>query len=352
MSKTKDNKDLDLKLMCKILFKEMGYSTHYELKLRTKSYIDTIKTHDISDIDVFGCRFFQDLTYHCVGSECKSGESNALDELYKFIGVVEYYGIDKGYFIKTKIHQNARQVSLKQRLSCFTEAELRKLLIGFSYDVEKQIKIESAIYHKLNQSIKSQEKIYERLVNYICYDYWNKENWRNIHNIIHLLSKSVQKKLFKENDLNEKVFFYYIAELFSISVLKNLYMATFESFSDIESSIRNQLYGGGESLSEKQKIYDIMNQATNQNISFSPTWELDFINMSFRFSNHTSSSSQIAQFFQEMREESFYSKKVQIKQKSIKKFDDYTRKFAHDVLHFLIKHTTIDIEVYQEILDV
>lgn len=351
MKKAADNKDLELKLMCKILFKEMGYNTHYEIKLRTKSYIDTIKTHDISDIDVFGCTFFQDLTYHCLGSECKSGESNALDELYKFIGVVDYFGIDKGYFIKSKIHQNARQVSSKRKLSCYTEAELRKLLIGFGYDVDKRVKIENAIYYRLNQAIKNQEKIHERLVNYVGYDFWNKENWRNVHNIIHLLSQNIQQGLFPEDDLNKKIFFFYIAELFSIATLKNLYMSTFESFSDIERSIKNQLYGGGESLSEKQKIYDIVNQATNQDLSFSQPWEQDYINMSSRFSNHTSSSSRIPHFFQELREESFYANKVQIKQKSLKKFDDVTRKFAQDMLHFLTKYTTIGKEIFQDIID-
>jgi len=300
---------------------------------------------------VFGCTFFQDLTYHCLGAESKSGETNALDQLYKFIGVVDYYGIDKGYFIKSKIHQNARQVSLKRKLSCYTEAEIRKLLIGFGYDVDKQVKIESAVYYKLDQAIKNQLKTNERLVNYIFYEFWNKKNWRNIHNFIHLLSTNIQKQLFKEDDLNDKIFFFYIAELFSIVTLKNLYVSTFESFSDIEGSVKNQLYGGGESLSEKQKIYDIVNQATNQDLSFSPPWEQDFINMSSRFSNHTSSSSRLPQFFQELREESFYTNKVQIKQKSIKKFDDFTRKFAQDLLHFLTEYTTIGDEIFMDIFD-
>lgn len=351
MKKGQINKDLKLKLMCKILFKEMGYYTHYEIKLRTKSYIDTIKTHDISDIDVFGCAYLPDLTYHCLGAECKSGETNALDELYKFIGVVDYYTINKGYFIKSKIHQNARQVAIKRNLSCFTEAELRKLLIGFGYDIDKQLKIENAIYHRLNQAIKSQEKIYERLVNYIYYDFWNKENWRNIHNIIHLLSKNTQKELFLNLDLNKKLFFYYIAELFSISTLTNLSKAILESFSDIENSIINQLYGGGESLSEKRKIYDIVNQATGQDLSFSPLWEQDFVNISSRFSSHICFSSKLPLFFQEIREESFYSNKVQIKQKSIKKFGDVTRKFAQDLIQFLLKYTPIEREIFSEIME-
>ena len=188
MKNNYNNKDHSLKLLCKILFSELGYVTHYEIKLRTKSYIQALKIHDISDIDVYGCNFLPDMTFQSLGSECKSGETKALDELYKFTGVLDYYHINKGYFIKTKIHQNARQVAEKMNVSCYTEAELRKLLLGMNDDIEKQFKIEQARYTKMQNAIKAQEKNYGKLVDYLTFDYWNKEKWRNIHNIIHLLN--------------------------------------------------------------------------------------------------------------------------------------------------------------------
>ena len=43
MTKKFENKDLDLKVLCKLLFNKMGYCTHYEMQLRTKSYINHIK---------------------------------------------------------------------------------------------------------------------------------------------------------------------------------------------------------------------------------------------------------------------------------------------------------------------
>ncbi|MCI5165079.1 MAG: hypothetical protein D3903_03050, partial [Candidatus Electrothrix sp. GM3_4] len=97
MKTTTTNKDLPLKLLCKLLFKEMGYNTYFEVKLRTLSYVESVKNHDISDIDVLGVNFLADMSQHLIGSECKSGASSALDELYKFIGVMDYYKIQKGY---------------------------------------------------------------------------------------------------------------------------------------------------------------------------------------------------------------------------------------------------------------
>ncbi len=351
MTNNESNRDLELKLMCKMLFKQMGYYTHYEIKLRTKSYISTIKTHDISDIDVFGYLFLPDMTYHSLGAECKSGETNALDELYKFIGVMDYQGIDKGYFIKTKIHNNARQVSTKKKVTCFTEAELRKILLGFGCDIDRQLRIEKAIYNKLNQSINSEENVYQRLVNYIRYEYWNKDNWRNIHNLIHFLSKKDQDKLFTNISVNTKTFLYYVAELFSISTLKNLSNAILESYSDIETSITNQLYGGGEMLTEKRRILDIVNQASSSDMSFSPPWEQDFIKMSSRMANQMNDSSKIPVFIQAVREESFYSSKMQIKPKLVKQYSDTTRKYVQDVLQFLTKNASIEEDIFREVME-
>src|SRR5450759_2888361 len=352
MNNSSNNKDHNLKLLCKILFSELGYETHYEVKLRTKSYIQALKIYDISDVDVYGCNFLPDMTLQSLGAECKSGESSALDELYKFIGVINYFHIDKGYFIKTKIHQNARQVAEKQNVSCYTEAELRKLLLGLNMDIDKQIKIEQARYAKLHSSIKAQKKINEKIVDYLTFDYWNKENWRNIHNIIHLLKNQKVGELFPETNIQQKIFYYYILELFALSVLKNIGEAMIVSFSDINQALKVSLYGGADALSEKQKIYDLVNQALGENKTFSPIWEEDFLNLSSRFSDHTKDSSQTIHLLQAVRENAFYSDKVVIKPSLLRNYSDLTRKFVQDLIQFISNHSQIDIKIYDEFMKI
>ena len=352
MNNSSNNKDHNLKLLCKILFLELGYVTHYEVKLRTKSYIQALRIHDISDVDVYGCNFLPDMTFQSLGAECKSGESNALDELYKFTGVIDYFHIDKGYFIKKKIHQNARQVAEKMNVSCYTEAELRKLLLGLNIDIEKQIKIEQARYTKLHNSIKAQKKNNEKIVAYLTFGYWNKENWKNIHNIIHLLKNQKSGELFPEMDIRKKMFCYYILELFTLSVLKNIGEAMIVSLSDINQALRISLYGGADALSEKQKIYDLVNQALSANKMFSPLWEDDFVNLSSRFSDHTKDSSQTIHLLQAIREDAFYSNKVEIKPSLLRNYSDLTRKFVQDLMQFISNHSQIDIKIYGEFMKI
>ena len=284
--------------MCKCLYSKMGYSTHYEIKLRNKSYINSFKSHDISDIDVYGYSFNSDLSLLTIGAECKSGETNALDEFYKFLGISKYYNLNKAYLLKTKIHQNARQIALENNFICLTEVELRKMLLGFEIDVDKILKIENARYQKQVKYFELLKKKNEKLADYLQLDYWNKENWRNIHNIIHILKQSPsQQEMFIEVTLLDKYIFYLATELFAYSILKNSSEAIVLNYADFDSAFVNCLYGGAEALNEKRRIHDAVNIATQENLRFEPEWQADLVNICSRISQSTYSASLISKAF-------------------------------------------------------
>jgi hypothetical protein len=352
MTKIIINKDLDLKLMCKLIFNKMGFSTHYEVKLRTKSYISSYQTHDISDIDVYGYKFNADLSFFSVGSECKSGDSGALEELFKFLGIVDYYKLDRGYLFKSKIHQNARQVAIQNKLRCLTEAEARQMLLGFDIEIDKSLKIENAKYYKLNKNLNSFKSKNEKLINYILLDFWNRENWKNIHNLLHLLNTPSNSELFTEGILkaNEKFVYYFVLELFSMALLRIISESMILNFSDIENSVINSLYGGAEPLNEKRKIHDLVSQATQQNNKFEPEWLSDLIHISFRFSQATYAASKIPVLIQDLYENSLYDAKLMIKVESINKYPDLTRKFTQDLMQFMTKHCNFDKTIFEDFM--
>lgn len=349
---SESNRDLVLKLMCKLLFRLNGYNTHYEVKLRTKSYIDTFKTHDISDVDVLGIEFSKDLNFFTVGSECKSGETGALDEVYKLIGVAKSINLDRSYFIKTKIHQNARQVSSQNNVKCYTDAELRKLLSGFELEIDKEINIEGAIYSKIEQSFKLLSKSKPKIVDYISYEYWNKEDWRNIHNVLHILSLRESSDLFPSQKPIEKLAFYYIVELLSISILKTISQAIILNYSDIDNAVRTSLYGGSESLNERRKLFDLVGQVTKEKQDFAPTWESELVNIGSRIAHNTRAASCIPLLLQDIRENSFYNDKVNIKANLVRDYPDGTRKFMQDIIQFVIKSTGIEDNIFDEIMKI
>lgn len=348
-----DNKDLNIKLMCKALFTQMGYNTHYEIVLRNKSYINAFKSHDISDIDVYGYSFNLDLSLFTIGAECKSGETGALDEFYKFLGIGNYYKLDKMYLLKTKIHQNARQIALLNNFICMTEAELRKMLIGSGLDADKVLKIEGAKYYKHSKYLNLLKTKNERLYDYIQLDYWNKENWRNIHNIIHILKFNYspkQPEIFSEVTVFEKYISYFILELFSISILKICSDAIILNYADFDNAFSTCLYGGAEALNEKRKIQDAVNIATQQNMSLEPEWQSDLVNICSRISQSTFAASFIPKLIQNIYENSFYDDKIKIDLKTIKKYPDLTRKYTQDLMQFIETHTSISKDVFMDFM--
>lgn len=353
MTKVIENKDQDLKAMCKTLFSQMGFNTHYEIKLRNKSYISTYKTHDVSDIDVYGYKFNVDLSFSTVGSECKSGENSALEEFYKFLGIVDFYKIDTGYLVKSKIHQNAREIASRNSFRCFTEAEIRKVLLGFNLDVDKQIRIENAKYYRLKKVLKKYKDKNEKLIDYLTLDFWNKENWKNVHNLVHLLQvPAANPGIFDDSKIavDDKLLFYYVLELFSISLVKNISEAMVLNYSDIEGATTNSLYGGAESLNERRKIHDLVNQVSKENREFEPTWHSDFVNVSSRIAQSTYAASKVPDMIQELWENSFYESSVKIDTSMLQKYPDMTRKFVQDLMQFLTKNCNLSNSIFEDFM--
>ena len=349
---SESNRDLVLKLMCKLLFRLNGYNTHYEVKLRTKSYIDSFKPHDISDVDVLAIDFSNDLNFFTIGSECKSGETGALDEVYKLIGVAQSVKLDRSYFIKSKIHQNARQVAAHNNIKCYSDAELRKLLSGFDIDIDKEINIEGAKYSKIEKSFKLLSKSKPKIVDYIMHEYWNKEDWRNIHNVLHILSSSQINDLFPEQKPIDKLGYYYVVELLSISILKTVAEAITINYSDITNAVRTSLYGGSDSLNERRKLFDLVGQVTKEKQDFSPEWESELINIGSRIAMNTRAASFIPLLLQDIRENSFYDDKINIKSTTIRDYPDATRKFMQDIVQFVVKSTRTNYEIFGELMKV
>jgi len=137
-----------------------------------------------------------------------------------------------------------------------------------------------------------------------------------------------------------------------LAILKNISLSIAQNYSDIEHALLNFLYGGPEALDEKRKLYDLVGQYTNQDGSFSPPWESDFINLSSRFAINTRSCSKIVHLLQDIRENCFYAQKVEINKSILDKYSDLTRKFTQDIMHFIVKYTNIEESTFEDFMKV
>lgn len=214
--------------------------------------------------------------------------------------------------------------------------------IGFSTKYQKQRKYFDLFKNKS-----------EKLTDYLSLDYWNKENWRNIHNLIHILKQSsTQPDIFDQVPLADKYMLYYAAELFALAIIKNTSEAIILNYTDFDSAFVNCMYGGAEALNEKRKIHDAVNIATQENTQFEPEWQADLLNICSRISVSTYAASLIPKLIQDLYENCFYNDKMKIESKILKKYPDLTRKFSQDIISFLQRSCGIKEQVFSDFMNV
>jgi hypothetical protein len=260
------------------------------------------------------------------------------------------YHLSKAYLIKSRLHQNARQVALQKGVQCFTEVELRKMLLGFGLNVDQIIAVESAKYRKRMKYMEQYKARNEKLVEYIQLDFWNKENWKNVHNIIHILTSYGQQQIIDTPTVMDKYIMYSITELFALSCLRNASEAIVLNYSDFDSAFSTCLYGGAEALNEKRRIHDTVNIATQEDRSFEPHWQEELVSLFSRASESTIAAAHVPLLIQELYENSFYSDKVKVDSSVLGRYPDLTRKFTQDIMAFVQKTCHISDQVFADFI--
>jgi len=329
------NKDLDQKLLVYLLFRQSGYVPQFEIRLRTKSYIDTFKSHDVSDIDVLGYKFESDLGYRELGAECKSGEANALDDLFKFKGTMTLRNIQHGYLVKSRLHQNAREIAGGLGIRVLTEAELREFLLPSNPDLERSQREIKSLYIKHQKIMEHMKISHKRFHDYVLYEYWNKPDWQNIHNLRHLFT-TIQKEVSADQQ-QEKFFAGFILitmGLFARSILKIISDSICISFSDLRNSLTVSLFGGPESFREKQRLFDNMSQVNGTNEKFLPDWIVDLTQFGERLARYPKSAATIPEVVDQLISKVDLSSDKPFIQ-NIQITEDIVRKYVQDLVEIV-----------------
>jgi hypothetical protein len=141
---------------------------------------------DITDIDVLGSRWDEDLRPDRVACECKSGSSaKPLDRCFWLNGVMQYFGARKGYLLVKEAGQLPRRLGQTLNVSVLDE--------GMLLDFEKRYDISSESwigYHspgldfKILEHKKTLGQIFRRQLNYLIYGYWKDPEYYQIKRLL------------------------------------------------------------------------------------------------------------------------------------------------------------------------
>jgi hypothetical protein len=252
MYNQKNEKDLEIKLRYMRLLWKMGYFTRKNIPV---SQIDSLGANnkDFTDIDVLGIIFDNELNWHMVIADCKSGYAKNAERLFWISGVKRAVKANKAFFIRKQLDE-IKYTELAQKL------ELTPLTIDQLLKLESTYKVNDALYFGPFCTekdiglpyINSLKKVDKRIENYILKGYWISNTTEQIVTLISCCHQIIDFHLLDEKTRSFSLS--YIYSLLAISLLKFSQSVFYISESNKPIVIEQNLMGGFSQYIQRIKL--------------------------------------------------------------------------------------------------
>lgn len=343
------DQDLRLKFLASLFFRQLAYIPEISVQITARTYQGTFAREQLSDFDVLGFRFQGDLRFSRIAAECRSGERKALEEMLKLQGVVSAFRLDRGYFIKSKIHRNAREVAAGLPITTLDEAEIRTLLTtGFGLDLPAAVKHEERRFAAMEQLATVVQREFSRLHAYLRYEFWNLEAYRNIHNLFKLCAAS--RSGLRDTDHDHRFLFCLIVYYLAIAIIELAGGILANSYNEAARGFAVGLFGGGRERREREVLFDQVNKLLpnpeGTALRFEPNFFDPLQEITVRLIRSANAAASVPKFLTSVIDTAF-SKVTTIDPAS---YDTVTRKLAQDICILVLRETGVSSAFGTEIL--
>ncbi|HCG01062.1 MAG TPA: hypothetical protein DEV93_11025 [Chloroflexi bacterium] len=356
------DKDADFKLRtCRFLW-HMGFACSMEASLSSRVIrYGKLKRYDLTDIDVVGVRFDSDLTWQTVVADCKSGKESAINRLFWLRGVMTFLGADRGYLVMKSIGPECREVALRMNVSLMDEENLTQYETDKSLDVGSLNCFTLSAYDRnaalwglqfpKNYSPNDAEQQIQKLFNYLSYNYWFNQEYRNIQVLLSALENAAPAMEAHPDKERMKVAAYTALLLWSISLLKMCGSVIATKGSEIHNEVRRYIFGSAANANERAHLMRMFSKLSESKVRLEPDYYGELLELASRmikFSHHAKS---IPRYVQQV----LFSNILCAKADSLAtllggQYSVDSLKLAKDVAHFVCKATGLKPEVFSELL--
>ena len=253
----KSNKDLNLKLITSRIFKDFGYATWLEVDFFVSTYSAAYSSPEVTDFDVVGISFDGDLSIRSIVAECKTPERRSAEDLLKLLGSLHLFGANRGYLVKERIADNAREVANEHGIACLDHEEALRLLN--SLEKEPNIRLESErrgydTWKSVMNDLRNDDSLTKTL-RYLRRGFWTNKTWENLNTLFYVSRTLLLPNLNPENT-NHCALIIELCRLFNISILGLCNSVLTSRLGQIEREIEVQLFGGSKSRRTRERFYD------------------------------------------------------------------------------------------------
>lgn len=344
------DRDLALKILTKLLFEQLGYVSEISVQIVSKSYRGQFAREQFSEFDVLGLRFEKDLYMQRIAAECKSGETKALEELLKLKGILASFGISRGYFVKTRISQNARELAASINVTAMDEEELQSFLTkSLDLDIRRDFAAERDRYDKTGRLEASVQGHFPRVHKYLRFEFWNLAAYRNMHNLMKLATALREPSA--QNGLVARYLFYRLLYHVAITVLQLTARAVATGLRDPVREVAVKVFGGPRERREREILFDSVRRllpgGAEGALSFEPGFLPSLNETIVRLVRSAPAAAEIPAFIKTVTDDRI----LEGARKKPEAYDTVTRKLSQDLCLFLIKEAGLGEPLGAEILE-
>jgi hypothetical protein len=292
MAKSLDH-DAPLKLRIRRILYTQGYWSSLEVDLSEYNVVDkfNVKRVSLTDLDVLGIRYDSMFSQTKVVADCKSGRNfSEVERLFWLNGVKEYFQANEAYFVHPRIQKHAKIIANKLSLRTLDEAALSHL--EKTLRIENQLlpivdlKIYQEISHLWGIKVLKGDKLsleqlkIKEVFNYLSYNYWYTEQYRNVFSIIDRFRKVAH--LLSPSDPSHQLLCYIGAERFTHCLMEAARYIVSYGVEDIAQAARIYFYGGVLSLRERERFFQLLKQTTGSREELQPFYWPEILELLWR----------------------------------------------------------------------
>ncbi|MXZ79167.1 MAG: hypothetical protein F4Z06_12970 [Acidimicrobiia bacterium] len=259
-------RDLPLKLKMRRLFWSMGSSTCLDVKLRAYVSGDERGTsrQEYTDLDVLGVACSIDGRLQFALADCKTSSRRAIERMFWIRGVADFFEADNAYLVRSNtVPAATRSLSVRLGIGVLDPHDFEKLLETFetplSFSGPLECLFDARSVQRQLSFVTDVDKKLKPLIDYMRFDYWVYEPYRNLTQVVAHLAESV-KTLDPQNPLHQSLFFE-AAWLYSLAVAQASHHVRISRMSDILTAVRTYVAGGELALREKNALAKLLEQA-------------------------------------------------------------------------------------------
>ena len=261
-----NDKDFDYKHRFQRVLWMMGFWTRIEIPVLAYSintYVDNLKKHDLTDIDVYGEQINLDFSINKYIGDCKSGKNvKSTERIFWLKGVMDYTEANKGFLIKKSVSQNIRLILDKLGIYAVDDAnlvELEKLYhtnaISDLYSPEYYTEREKLV------SLLTDE--YKKIYQFLSQRYWYNQSHVNLAVITSMLNKDDFYKNFQTGNKVQTFLLLEIIIFYCRLLNECCNYVLHRNIADIQQCVLEYVHGGVSGLNTKKNLVREMKSLLN-----------------------------------------------------------------------------------------